>query len=132
MTWVTVENTQVPVDTDDIQWKLRYSTGSLTTSDFLVAAGILGVYHHLTDPFTDEEDAVSTLIRARTGTAQVRDQERQKLYAAVAHEWVLDCQPPKGESYLLGPYTRIKAEEMAKDENRRNPDLHITLRKTMP
>jgi hypothetical protein len=133
MTWVTVEDTSVVVDTQDVGWKLRYAPQSMTYDDYKVAAAIASSYAHLTDPMVDSDDAVAALERAREGTRVVIEERQQQLLDAVAREWVLDCEPTDGtQTFLLGPFTHDEAVGRALWERKTNPDVRVSLRKTMP
>lgn len=114
MSYGTIEGTTWPVDTDDVQWKLRYAPNALTKEDRLFAASVMAAYAHLTDPMVDEESAIAALKRARLVTADVLANLAELQSERVKRGFVV-MRGSGPSAQVFGPFTYDEAERWAKE-----------------
>ena len=108
----TFEGTTWPVDTDDVQWKLRYARQHVTHDDMMFAASVMASYAHLTDPYVAEGDAAQALKRARVVTKEIRSLQDEALEDEVAKRYVI-----LHEEGPIGPFTWEEARSYAKERD---------------
>lgn len=111
MAFGTYQDTTWPVDTEEVEWRLRHAKQHVTDGDKNLAASVMGAYRHLTDPFVPEKDAIEALKRARVVVDEIKSGIIESLEEESAKRWVVEF----GDHNVIGPYTHKEAEAKAKE-----------------
>lgn len=108
MAFGTFEDTTWPVDTDDVEWRLRHAQQHVTDEDKRFAAAVMGAYRHLIDPIVEEKDARAALKRARTVATEIYANQQEALEEEVTKKWVVQI-----GNDVIGPFTLPEGREKA-------------------